>query len=216
MTAANFNPFFGVLAVVISYLIGSIPIGLIIGNVFYKKDIRKSGSGNIGATNALRSFGTVTGIIVLLLDMLKGYAVVLLAQNFFPQNSTIIVVCGAFVVGGHVFSLFLGFKGGKGVATAGGVFLALAPVPLLITLCAFIIITAITRFVSVGSILSAICFHILALAEQVIYVTNNIAMVVFTTLIVLMLIYKHQDNLARLLNGTENKITFKKRAGERA
>ncbi len=211
MIAASFSPIVGGLVILVSYLIGSIPMGFLIGSLFYKKDIRNSGSGNIGATNALRSFGATTGVIVLILDMLKGYVMIRIAQFLFPGMNVMIVACGAAVILGHVFSIFLGFKGGKGVATSGGVFMALALNPLIITLIVFVIITAITKYVSVGSILSAVCFHILALAEQVIFVTNNIPLVVFTTLTVLILIYKHQDNLARLLNGTENKISFSKR-----
>lgn len=210
MNAANYEFGFKILIILLAYLLGSVPIGYIVGKVFFKKDIRQSGSGNIGATNALRNFGTGTGLIVLALDLLKGFLVVKLAASIFPSSNLIIVLCGVFAVIGHVFPIYLGFKGGKGVATAGGVFLALAPIPLLITILCFITITWITRYVSVGSILSAICFHILALSEQVIRNTNNIAMVVFTTLIVLLLIYKHQDNLSRLLNGTENRISFKK------
>ncbi|MDZ4122531.1 MAG: glycerol-3-phosphate 1-O-acyltransferase PlsY [Candidatus Cloacimonadaceae bacterium] len=197
--------------VILAYLIGSIPFGYLIGKIFYKKDIRQSGSGNIGATNALRSFGVSVGIFVLSLDLLKGFLAILLARYLLADFNVYIVLSGLFVILGHVFPIFLQFKGGKGVATSAGVFLALSTVPLLITLLSFIIIVWITRFVSVGSILSAICFHILVLSQEVINNTNNIALVVFTTVVVLLLIYKHQDNLARLLNGTENKLEFKKK-----
>ncbi len=211
MNVANYSLLVMYVYLVLAYLFGSIPFGYLIGRIFFQTDIRKGGSGNIGATNAMRRFGSFTGVIVLILDLLKGFFVVILGQYLFHYSNVFVVLCGACVVLGHVFPIFLGFKGGKGVATAGGVFLALSPIPLLITILCFIVITWITRFVSVGSVLSAVCFHILALSQQVINNTNNIPLVLFTTLIVLLLIFKHQDNLARLLNGTENKIQFNRK-----
>jgi len=200
--------------IAICYLIGSIPMGYLIGRLFFKKDIRSGGSGNIGATNALRSFGTVTGIVVLLLDGLKGYACIALARLILPDGNHYAAFAGVAVVVGHIFTVFLKFKGGKGVATSAGVFLAIAPVPLLITLLTFVVVTWLTKYVSVGSILAAVAFHILTLSKEVIYNTNDIPMVVATTVVVLLIIYKHQDNLARLLNGTENRFSFKKNKGK--
>lgn len=213
MTAPSYSIVYWIIVIVGAYLIGSIPFGWIVGKLFFKQDIRKGGSGNIGATNALRIYGAKVGFSVLVLDMLKGYAVVYVTRML-VDSPNLIAIAGAAAVLGHVFSIFLGFKGGKGVATAGGIFLALAPIPLAITLVCFIAIVAITKYISVSSILSAICFHILALAEQVIKNTNNIAMVVLTTFVVMVLIYKHQDNMARLLNGSENRFSFKKKHQE--
>ena len=200
-----------ILPLVAAYIIGSIPMGFLIGKLFFKSDIRTSGSGNIGATNALRSFGVVTGIIVLLLDAAKGYFAVYIAMAMFPDVIPIIVFTGAMVVIGHVFSLFLRFRGGKGVATAAGVFLALSPVPLLVALLVFILMTSLTRYVSVGSIVGAISFQIFTILQNLLQKSSDVFLVLFTTLIVLLIVLKHQSNLSKLLDGNENKISFKKR-----
>ncbi len=200
-----------ILPLVAAYIIGSIPMGFLIGKLFFKSDIRTSGSGNIGATNALRSFGVVTGIIVLLLDAAKGYFAVYIAKAMLPDVIPIIVFTGAMVVIGHVFSLFLRFRGGKGVATAAGVFLALSPVPLLVALLVFILMTSLTRYVSVGSIVGAISFQIFTILQNLLQKSSDVFLVLFTTLIVLLIVLKHQSNLSKLLDGNENKISFKKR-----
>lgn len=200
-----------ILALIASYLMGSIPVGYIVGKVFYHQDIRKSGSGNIGATNALRLFGTTVGVLILLLDMFKGFAVVMVAKSVFGPASVLPVICALAVILGHIFTIFLGFKGGKGVATAGGAFLALAPLALLITLITFIIITALTRYVSVGSILGALVFGAIVWFQQLSLDQPNYLMAIFCSLVVLMIVYKHKTNIGRLLKGTENKIKFTKK-----
>lgn len=199
------------LALAASYLIGSIPVGYIIGKVFYHKDIRQSGSGNIGATNALRLFGTKVGVLILILDMFKGFIVVLLAKSVFGSASVLPVLCALAVILGHIFTLFLKFKGGKGVATAGGAFLALAPLALGLMLLTFVVITTLTRYVSLGSILGALGFGILIWAQQLSSPQPNYLMAVFCTLVVLMIIFKHKANIGRLLKGTENRIKFSKK-----
>ena len=195
----------------IAYLLGSIPFGWLVAKIFYNTDIRAKGSGNIGATNALRQFGTLTGVIVLLLDMAKGAAVVLLARTVFTPGDPLIVLSALFAILGHVFPVWLGFRGGKGVATAGGVFLALAPVCLGITLLTFIIIVALTRFVSVGSMLGSMCFFFLVLHKILIERSGDYALLGLVALVVIMIFYTHRQNLARLINGNENKITFTKK-----
>jgi len=194
-----------------AYLIGSVPIGYIVGRVFFRRDIRTAGSGNIGATNALRAFGTTVGVIILLLDMLKGFGTVMLAKAVLGSDSGWIAACGLAAILGHIFTIFLRFKGGKGVATAGGVFLALAPLALLMTLLSFIVITAITRYVSLGSILGALGFGVMVIMQQLMLVKPDYPLMVMSVAVVLMIILKHKDNIRRLLQGTENKIKFTKK-----
>lgn len=195
----------------IAYLLGSISIGWIVGKVFYHKDIRKGGSGNIGATNALRLYGTRTGIIVLLLDMGKGWLATWLAKSMLPAGSPFVALCALLVILGHVFPVFLGFKGGKGVATAGGAFLALAPISLLLTLAVFFIITALTKYVSVGSICGALFFQLHSLWRIRQTGAADYASLLLISLVVLMIVLKHRQNILRLLQGTENKIKFTKK-----
>ncbi|HPM04955.1 MAG TPA: glycerol-3-phosphate 1-O-acyltransferase PlsY [Candidatus Cloacimonas sp.] len=193
---------------IFAYLLGSVPIGWIVGRIFFRMDIRKGGSGNIGATNALRMFGTVTGIIVLLLDMGKGLLAVLLAKTWLMPGSPFISLCALAVIFGHVFPLYLGFKGGKGVATAGGAFLALAPLSVLVAICVFVIIVALSRYVSLGSILGAMAFLGHALWQISRRGISDYALLALITIVVLMIVIKHRANLQRILGGTENKIAF--------
>jgi glycerol-3-phosphate acyltransferase PlsY len=195
----------------LAYLFGSIPFGWVIGKVFYKKDIQKDGSGNIGATNALRLYGTRTGLIVMLLDLGKGFLVTWLAKSLLTPGSPIVALCALFVILGHVFPIYLRFKGGKGVATAGGVFLALAPLSLLIAIVSFIAIVAYTRYVSVGSISAAILFELHSLWQIKTSGNGDYASLALITIVVLMIVVKHRQNIVRLLNGTENKIKFTKK-----
>ncbi|MCK9585034.1 MAG: glycerol-3-phosphate 1-O-acyltransferase PlsY, partial [Candidatus Cloacimonetes bacterium] len=180
--------------------------------LFYQKDIRTEGSGNIGATNALRIFGTTVGVTVLVLDMLKGVSAVLLARQIFAQtNPALIPICGLLAILGHVFPIWLAFKGGKGVATAGGVFLALAPWSLLIALVSFVLIVAKTRYVSLGSILAALIFGFSIVIAQIMGAQINWAMLALAAIVILMIIIKHKQNIQRLWQGQENKISFTKK-----
>jgi glycerol-3-phosphate acyltransferase PlsY len=220
-----------ILSLVIAYLLGSIPTSYLIGKIFFKTDIRKSGSGNTGATNALRTFGTKVGIIVLVIDMLKGVAAVVTARELMSgcvleqfimidtirtlQYNLIVSLSGLVAILGHVFSLWLGFKGGKGVATAAGVFLALMAETVLICLILFIFIVAITKYVSLGSILAASALLIIEIISQL-YMTSfvNIPRLVLVALVVVLIIIRHKANIRRLLDGTENKISFNKKTKE--
>ena len=191
-----------------AYFLGSIPVGWIVARLFFKTDIRSKGSGNIGATNALRQFGTAVGLIVLLLDMSKGIIAVLLAKSIYGSGTMMVVICGLLAILGHVFPIWLKFKGGKGVATAAGVFIALTPISLLIALLVFIVVVVITRYVSLGSIVAALSL----LAVNVISIFRqphkDYALLILVVLIVAMIIYKHKENIARLIRGNENKISF--------
>ncbi|HOA29693.1 MAG TPA: glycerol-3-phosphate 1-O-acyltransferase PlsY [Candidatus Cloacimonadota bacterium] len=191
-----------------AYFLGSIPVGWIVARLFFKTDIRSKGSGNIGATNALRQFGTAVGLIVLLLDMSKGIIAVLLAKSIYGSGTMMVVICGLLAILGHVFPIWLKFKGGKGVATAAGVFIALTPISLLIALLVFIVVVVITRYVSLGSIvaaLSLLAVNVISIFRQP---NKDYALLILVVLIVAMIIYKHKENIARLIRGNENKISF--------
>ncbi len=195
----------------LAYLLGSIPVGWIVARVFFKTDIRKAGSGNIGATNALRTFGPKVGIPVLLLDLLKGVAAVILARHLFGGDHPLAVLCGLLVILGHVFPVWLGFKGGKGVATAAGVFLAMSPLTLLFALIVFVAVVAMTKFVSLGSIIAALCLGLSILVFEIRSEYINWAFLILTVVVVLMIIVKHKANIKRLLQGNENKLSFNKK-----
>lgn len=195
----------------LAYLIGSIPFGWLMGRIFFRRDIRSGGSGNVGATNALRQFGTTAGVIVLLLDLAKGFTAAWLATWFFPVGSVWIPVLGALAILGHVFPIWLDFKGGKGVATAAGVFIALTPYPVLAALIVFILITAISRYVSLGSMCAAVVLLASLVLQQYLRGRFDYSMLVFTALVVIMIFVKHRQNIKRLLAGNENKIRFSKK-----
>jgi glycerol-3-phosphate acyltransferase PlsY len=180
------------------------------GKILKGIDIRKFGSGNVGATNALRVLGTKIGITTLLLDAAKGAVPVIIAKKF-DFEGTVLVIIALSAILGHIFTIFLKFKGGKGVATSAGVFGALTPIPFCIALASFILIVIFTKYISLGSIVSAL---ILAISELVINLQNNFAereFLVFVSIIALLIIVRHKDNILRLKNGNENKISFGKK-----
>ncbi len=197
----------------ISYLLGSVPFGYVFVRVFRKEDIRAKGSGNIGATNVIRSGAKGLGALTFLLDTLKGAFAVLAAQSFFPsvpaQNAAALAALCAIL--GHIFPVWLRFKGGKGVATALGVFLALAWIPALAGLGVFIIVFAAFRYVSLASIFAAAAFPVFAflLPHQPPYNTWMIAVILIVPVIV---IAKHHQNIYRLLHGTEYRFGKSKEA----
>jgi glycerol-3-phosphate acyltransferase PlsY len=202
---------------VAAYLLGSIPFGYLLVRIFRGQDIRLSGSGNIGATNVVRSGAKGLGIATLVLDALKGALAVGLASwfaaskyndcgdfvafhcvNTLPFMST----AALFAVLGHMFPVWLKFKGGKGVATALGVFCVLFPKAVLVSLAIFILVVAITRFVSLGSILAAIFFPIAAYF----LLKPDAVSLTLSSLIALIVVLKHHQNISRLLAGTENRF----------
>ncbi|MCB5268265.1 MAG: glycerol-3-phosphate 1-O-acyltransferase PlsY [Candidatus Cloacimonetes bacterium] len=200
-----------ILLPLLAYLLGSIPIGWIIARLVFKTDIRHHGSGNIGATNALRQFGTTIGILVMLLDMTKGILAVLFAKSAFGVGHPLVVLCGLLAILGHVFPVWLKFKGGKGVATAAGVFVALSPWNLLIGLLVFVVMVAITKYVSLGSIVAALSLLLFHLIDLIRGSSRDYALLALVFVVVAMIIYKHRTNISRLRNGTESKISFSKK-----
>lgn len=186
---------------IITYLLGSIPFGLIISKLF-GKDIRKEGSGNIGATNVTRVLGKKAGILVLILDMLKGFLPIYIAKYIF--DTKLVSLLAIVSVIGHCFSIFLKFKGGKGVATAIGVLLALSSKATLIVIMFWLGVFLVSGYVSLASILSA------SISWVVInFIENNIYYTYAAFVIGLVVIIKHKDNLDRLLKGTEYRFLHK-------
>ena len=193
--------------ILLSYLVGAIPLGYIIGKLWKGIDIREHGSGNIGFTNVLRVVGTVPGAIALILDIGKGVAAVVGIARLGEANLGILpVLCGIAAIIGHNWTIYLGFKGGKGIATTIGVFIALEPIATLVSLVVWIIVVAITRYVSLGSILFAIslpiAIFVIKLAGKQ-YITAVLVVAIFAMVFA---VYKHRSNIGRLLNGTERKI----------
>ncbi|MCX5771576.1 MAG: glycerol-3-phosphate 1-O-acyltransferase PlsY [Candidatus Hydrogenedentes bacterium] len=188
------------LAIILSYLIGSIPTGLWLGLKFRGIDIRQYGSKNIGATNTMRVLGKKLGAIALAGDAAKGLIAVLLFGRLAPWQY-LPLACGIAAILGHTASVFLRFRGGKGVATGGAVFAALAPIPTAIAVAAFAAVLALTRMVSAGSIVAAI-----VLAASVIGFGAPWPLQAAAAAIALFVIYKHRANIARILRNQENKI----------
>ncbi len=182
-----------------AYLLGSIPTGLLLGKL-YGIDVRKEGSGNIGATNLYRTVGRRVGVYTLIGDCLKGLLpVVAVKYSMLPSDYAAWVGLAAFC--GHVFSVFLKFKGGKGVATALGVFLALSPPAVGIALAVFVLLMAIWRYVSLGSVSAAAAMPIAVWALGGGRVLNLV-----TVLIAVIVIVRHTDNIKRLVAGTESRF----------
>ena len=187
--------------IIFAYLIGSIPVGVILGRL-KGVDPRKTGSGNIGATNVMRSAGKKLGIITLVCDAAKGLIPVVLATALGAQEYVIAIV-GFVVFLGHVFPIFLKFRGGKGVATALGVYLAVRPTVIIGAFVVFVIVFAIWRYVSLASLIGAIVVPIGLYLVRAPY-----QFVIMAVLIALVVILRHKDNISRLIKGTENKLSF--------
>jgi len=212
--------------VIFSYLVGSIPSSIIVSKAARGIDIREHGSGNAGGTNVMRVLGWKYGLLVIIMDALKGaVAVVLIARLFygplpfenvspFDDFTLVQIIAGISAVVGHIWTIFAGFKGGKGIATALGMLLMLITVEMLIAVGVFILVVTISRYVSLGSLLAAVSIPIsLVLRENVFHVDISgyntiLPFVIFLTLLV---IFTHRKNLVRLFNGTESRISFKKK-----
>lgn len=188
-----------VLIALLSYILGSIPFGFIVGKVFFKTDLRKLGSGNVGATNALRNFGRLAGFTTFLFDFLKGSLACYLGEKFGGEAGQAVAMF--FVVIGHMYSFILKFKSGKGVATSFGALLAIDYRFALTLLAIFIVLVLIFRIVSLSSIITAVIAAVLAVfSYKLSYIT--LAIILVASLVV----YKHKDNIKRLKLGEEKKI----------
>ena len=189
-----------------AYLIGSIPTGFLMTKIFVGADIRSAGSRNVGATNVYRVAGKLPGLLTLIIDIVKGIIVVTLVVDFFytylPDVDYIFykTLLGLIVILGHIYSVFLKFKGGKGVATTIGVMAAIAPLVLLVSLAVWLIVFIPTNYVSLGSLVFGMALPITALLfDQPFYV------VIFCVILCIVNTYKHKDNIKRLLKREENK-----------
>ncbi len=196
---------------IFAYFLGSIPNAVWVGKVFKNVDVREHGSKNAGSTNAARVLGAKLGILVLILDVLKGVIPTYLALRINTLgNMTGIagidpIIVGIVAILGHTFSIFLKFKGGKGVATTLGVFLVLAPKAILFLFIIFFALFAVFRYVSLSSTVSAAC-----LPFFIYFIYKNIPLTVVSLILALVIIVKHRSNIQRLINGTENKFKVTK------
>ena len=193
---------------VLGYVMGALPNGVWLGKYFKNIDIREHGSKNSGATNAYRVLGPKYGIMVLILDALKGFLPPFLASRF-GVSGNILLVIGVLAIVGHSLSFFLNFKGGKGVATSLGVFLFLIPNVTLALLIIFILVVYFTRYISLGSIIAAAALPILTAFSPIRNNVGRTPLIIMTLIKGAFVIWRHRTNITRLMNGTENKFKLK-------
>jgi acyl phosphate:glycerol-3-phosphate acyltransferase len=213
--------------IILAYLIGSIPTSIIVSKAVKGIDIREHGSGNAGGTNVMRVLGWKYGILVIILDALKGVlAVIVVARLHYGampfQNQTpfddftlVQIIAGIAAVCGHIWTIFAGFKGGKGIATALGMLLMIVTIDMLIAIGIFVLVVTISRYVSLGSILGAIAVPLtLVVRENIfnVHIPGYKTILPFLIIVSLLVIYTHRKNVIRLINGSENKLNFKKKA----
>ncbi|HDB3198649.1 TPA: glycerol-3-phosphate 1-O-acyltransferase PlsY [Staphylococcus aureus] len=198
-----------IVMLLLSYLIGAFPSGFVIGKLFFKKDIRQFGSGNTGATNSFRVLGRPAGFLITFLDIFKGFITVFFPlwlpvhadgpiSTFFTNG----LIVGLFAILGHVYPVYLKFQGGKAVATSAGVVLGVNPILLLILAIIFFIVLKIFKYVSLASIVAAICCVIGSLIIQ------DYILLVVSFLVSIILIIRHRSNIARIFRGEEPKIKW--------
>lgn len=199
---------FCVLTIILAYLMGAIPSSVWIGKLFYGIDVREHGSGNAGTTNTFRVLGVKAGIPVFIIDALKGWAAVKLItfSDYFILNTdsyvTFSLILGLAAVLGHIFPVYVGFRGGKGVATLVGVVLAVHPLAALISLGIFAVVLIISRYVSLSSITAGFSFPLLIIF---VFKTAIISMVIFSIIVALLLLLTHQRNIDRLIRHKESR-----------
>jgi glycerol-3-phosphate acyltransferase PlsY len=194
-------PFF--ITAITSYLLGSIPFGYVLVRVFRGQDVRETGSGNIGATNVART-SPALGAATLVLDALKGSAAAALARHLHPEAATLFMATAAlFAIVGHMFPVWLRWRGGKGVATALGSFLCVAPKSVLVMVGIFVVVVAASRYISLGSIVAAVCFPFLVLRMEHTGTDSTLLIAAACALIII----RHHENIGRLLRGSESKFS---------
>ncbi|MFZ5948849.1 MAG: glycerol-3-phosphate 1-O-acyltransferase PlsY [Stygiobacter sp.] len=215
-----------IFVIIISYLVGSIPNSIIISKLVKGIDIREFGSGNAGGTNVFRVLGWKWGILTILLDALKGaIAVIIVARLYldnFPFNNitpfddfTLVqIICGVAAVIGHVFTVFAGFKGGKGIATGLGVLIMIVTVDMALALAVFFIVVGLSRYISLGSLAAAIAVPLIMIIRENIFgvdIQGYHTILPFVIVLALFVIYTHRSNILRIINGNERKISFSKK-----
>ncbi|MBM4055777.1 MAG: glycerol-3-phosphate 1-O-acyltransferase PlsY [Planctomycetes bacterium] len=197
-----------ILCPVLFYFIGSIPFGFIVAKLAKGVDIRQVGSGNPGATNVWRVLGKKYGILVFILDMMKGFLPVFIFDYVTPGQgrNVFTLLCAIGAILGHTFPVFLGFKGGKAAATGCGVFIWLSPIPLFISAAAWVLTTFISRYVSLGSMVSSVILIICIILINKEPFGSGLPITLFSIFISVFLIIRHKSNIKRIISGTENKI----------
>ncbi|MDH3710652.1 MAG: glycerol-3-phosphate 1-O-acyltransferase PlsY [Cyclobacteriaceae bacterium] len=202
------------IGVVLAYLLGSLPSSVWVGQAYHGIDIRDYGSGNAGATNTFRVLGRKAGVLVMAMDVFKGLTAVTLATvwmqlGFVPETQIILVklIFGISAVLGHIFPIYIGFRGGKGVATLLGMVLGINPLAAAICVAVFMIVLLLTRYVSISSIMGTLSFPLTLLLTDI--QPNDQILVVFGFIFSIAVIFTHKKNILRILNGTENKANFR-------
>jgi glycerol-3-phosphate acyltransferase PlsY len=208
--------------IVLSYLVGSIPTSIIVTKLLKGVDIRHYGSGNAGGTNVIRVLGWKAGVMVIVIDILKGYIATMLITKFmtgempfrnvtpFEDITVIRIIAGCAAILGHIWTAFSGFRGGKGIATAGGVLLGLATIEVLVSIGIFALVFVLSRYVSLGSISGAIAFPLTMFFRHNVfnaYLQGYNTLIFFSIGISLLLLYTHRANIKRLIDGTEHRLT---------
>lgn len=209
----TFDPLI-LIPVILAYLIGSIPTSVWVGRMFYKVDVREQGSKNAGATNTIRVLGLKAGIPVLIFDIFKGWLAVFIIRYFefidlsMEANIYLQILMGMAAVAGHIFPIYVGFRGGKGVATIAGVGIALFPIGIFIVLGIFLSCLLLSRIVSLSSIIAAISFPII-----VIFLLNNphLPLIILSIIVGVFIPLTHRKNIKRLIKGEESRFSFKKK-----
>ncbi|GMT48726.1 MAG: glycerol-3-phosphate acyltransferase [bacterium] len=206
-----------ILLLVMSYALGSFPSAYLAGKLIKNIDIREHGSGNVGATNVFRVLGKTWGIVTLAVDILKGSLAIILAKSILSTDqeygSWILLAFGLMAFLGHLFPVWLKFKGGKGVAVGAGVFLALIPVEMGFILTFFVLVVALTRYVSLGSVLSALFLPLSVYLNPLREQDNDLyPYLIATSVIALAVLVMHWGNIKRLLRGEEHKISFRSKS----
>lgn len=199
-----------------SYLLGSIPTSIIASKIIKGIDIREHGSGNAGATNVFRVMGWKMGLSVLIIDMAKGYIPTILFYKLGMKGVdwpiiNLQILAGLSAIFGHIWTVFAGFKGGKGVGTGAGMLIGLTPFAVIIGIIAFIIVVSISRFVSLGSIIASVFVPMTVLIQYQSQETFPIQLFIFSLFVPVLIIYTHRKNIQRLLKGEESKIQLGKK-----
>ncbi len=215
---------FIIFSIAAAYLLGSVNTAIVISKLFYRDDIRRYGSGNAGLTNMLRTFGKRAAVMTLLGDMLKTALAVFIAglllgfnyKNGMSLNDGYCYMAGLFAVMGHVYPIYYGFKGGKGVLVTSTMALILTPIPFLILLAVFVLVVCLSKYVSLGSVIVAVLYPVIVNGYIGIFCGGKTPGIIAlsTILLAIFIVYLHRENLARISNRTERKISFKKKDKE--
>lgn len=210
----------GVIAI-LSYLVGSIPTSIIVGKIARGIDIRQYGSGNAGGTNVIRVLGWKAGVFVILMDMAKGLIATLLLSRLmfgalpfanltpFDDFTVVQIIAGSAAILGHIWTVFAGFRGGKGIATAGGMLIGIAPVEVGVSLAVFSVVFLVSHYVSLGSLSAAVAFPLTMFFRENVFleeVRGYNTLIYFSIAIALLIIYTHRANIRRLVAGTEQRL----------